>query len=262
MTSPIINPPIINPMDLTGRNVLVTGASSGIGRETSILLSQLGATITLSGRNQEQLDHTRGQLHGQGHQTAPFEMTRLEEIPAWIKDLAAAHGPFHGVVHSSGIHKAIPVRLLGPAAIDEIMRINVYSAAMLARGFRQKGCRAEGIGSIVFLASVAGIVGEAGVAAYSASKAALLGLTRSLAIELAPEKIRVNTIAPGFVQSEMGDRLKQGLTPDQFSVIERKHPLGIGHVRDVANGIAFLLADSSRWITGTTLVIDGGYTAH
>jgi NAD(P)-dependent dehydrogenase (short-subunit alcohol dehydrogenase family) len=254
--------PGTNPMDLSGRQFLVTGASSGIGRETSILLSRLGATVVLSGRNREQLEHTARQLHRQCHHTAPFEMTDLEQIPAWIKTLAAAHGPFDGVVHSAGIQKTIPVRMLGPAMLDEIMRVNVSSAAMLARGFRQKGCRTPGTGSIVFLSSVHGIAGEAGVAAYSASKAALLGLTRSLAMELAPEGIRVNAIAPGFVQTEMVDRLKQALTAEQFSVIEKKHPLGIGNVRDVANGIAFLLADTGRWITGTTLVIDGGYTAH
>ena len=254
--------PMLNPMDLSGRSILVTGASSGIGRETAILLSQLGAKVVLGGRNQEQLEITLRQLHGEGHHTAPFDMTDLEQIPAWVKTLAAAHGPFHGAVHSAGIHKALPLRMAGAAGLDEIMRVNFHSAVLLARGFRQKGCRVPDSASIVFIASVAGLVGEPGVSAYSASKAALIGLTRSLAMELAPEKIRVNAVAPGFVQSEMGERLKQSLTPDQINAIEQKHPLGIGQVRDVANGIAFLLADSARWITGTTLVIDGGYTAH
>ncbi len=251
----------MNPLDLTGRRILVTGGSSGIGRETAILLSQLGAQLIVSGRNPAELECTAAQLDGARHSVSPFDIADLDGIAAWIKSLAASHGPFDGAVHSAGIHKAAPVRVLKASALDEIMRINVESAAMIARALCRKDCRAASL-SIVFLSSVAGMVGESGVSAYSASKAALIGLTRSLAVELAPERIRVNAVAPGFVESEMGDRLKKSLTPEQFSAIERKHPLGLGKPRNVANGIAFLLADTSRWITGTTLVIDGGFTAH
>ncbi len=251
----------MNPMDLTGRRILVTGASSGIGRETAILLSGLGAKVTLAGRDEARLAQTAALLAGEGHTVAAFDLAQLDAIPAWVRALAASGGAFHGVIHSAGIHKASPLKVLSPALLDEVMRVNVHSAAMLAKGFRQKGCRAEE-GSIVLLASVAGIAGEPGISAYSASKAALIGLARSLAVELAPERIRVNSIAPGFVQSEMSDRLREFLSDDQFAAIERNHPLGIGTVRDVANGAAFLLSSASRWITGTNLVIDGGYTAH
>ena len=253
---------MINPMDLTGRRILVTGASSGIGREAAILLSRLGAGVIVSGRDAVRLERTFEQLEGSGHHMAVFDIAHLDQIPGWIKSLATTHGVLNGVAHSAGIHNAIPLRVLGPPALDEMMRVNVHSAAMIARGFRQKGCRAPESGSIVFLASVAGMVGEPGISAYSASKSALIGLARSLAMELAPENIRVNCVAPGFVQSEMAERLKQVLTPEQFSAVEKNHPIGIGTVRDVANGIAFLLGDCSRWITGTSLVIDGGYTAH
>jgi len=251
-----------NPMDLTGLRILVTGASSGIGRETAILLSQLGASLTISARDEVRLNQTRSEMSGDYHHIASFDVRELDAIPAWIKALAAAQGPFHGLVHSAGIHRAAPLRALNATALDELMRVNVHSAAMLAKGFRQKGCRNPDIGSIVLLASVAGLAGEPGISAYSASKAAVFGLTRCLAVELAPEGIRVNAVAPGFVRSEMGDRLKEMLTAEQFAAIERNHPLGLGTVRDVANGIAFLLSPASRWITGTTLVIDGGYTAH
>ncbi len=251
-----------NPMDLTGRRILVTGASSGIGRETAILLSELGAAVIVSGRDPERLNHTVTQLAGPGHHAAPFNLDDLESIPGWVRDLTADHGPLDGLVHSAGLHSAAPLRTIGPAAMDKLMRVNVYAAAMLARGFRQKGSRTQAPGSIVFVGSVAGIVGEPGISAYSASKAALMGMARSLAIELAPERIRVNVAVPGFVESEMSDRLKQSLTPEQFQVIEKNHPMGVGNVRDVAGGIAFLLGDAARWITGTSLLIDGGYTAH
>jgi NAD(P)-dependent dehydrogenase (short-subunit alcohol dehydrogenase family) len=250
----------INPLDLTGRRVLVTGASSGIGRETAILLSRLGASLTVAGRDENRLADTVARLEGEGHSAASFDISRLDAIPAWVKQLAAG-GPFDGLVHSAGIHQAAPLRVLNPAAMEDVMRTNVLSAAFLAKGFRQKGCRADAA-SIVLLSSVAGLAGEPGIAAYSASKAAIAGLARSLAVELAPERIRVNAIAPGFVRSEMGDRLKEFLTPEQFEAIERNHPLGTGTPGDVANGAAFLISDAARWITGTTLVMDGGYTAH
>lgn len=252
---------MVNPLALTGRRILVTGASSGIGRATAVLLSALGARIVMSGRNAAALESTLAQLEGTGHCLSTFDIADLNEIQAWIKSLSASHGPFDGAVHSAGIHKTAPLRVLKASALDEIMRVNVESAAMVARALCQKDCRGETM-SIVFLSSVAGMVGEPGVSAYSASKAALVGLTRSLAVELAPERIRINAVAPGFVESEMGDRLKKSLTPEQFSAIEKKHPLGLGKPRDIANAIAFLLADTARWITGTTLVIDGGFTAH
>jgi len=250
-----------NPMDLSGRHILVTGASSGIGRQTSILISKLGAKVTISGRNQEQLDNTIALLEGTGHRSAAFDLNNVSRIPTWIREQAAIGGMFHGAVHVAGLRQTIPLRVLELDSIDEMMRVNFSSGVMLARGFRQKGCRAPGEGSLVFLGSIAGLVGDVGITAYAASKAALLGLTRSLAVELAAEGIRVNAVAPGIVASEMWQRQKAGLTPEQVENIQRKYPIGIGTVEDVANGIAFLLADTSRWITGTTLVMDGGFTA-
>lgn len=114
----------------------------------------------------------------------------------------------------------------------------------------------------MFLSSVCAIAGAPGLSAYAASKSALIGLTKTLALELAPSRIRVNSVLPGFVRTEMTDRLGESLTNDQLEGIVARHPLGVGLPRDVANGIAYLLADTGRWVTGTSLVIDGGYTAH
>jgi NAD(P)-dependent dehydrogenase (short-subunit alcohol dehydrogenase family) len=252
---------MVNPMDMTGRTVLVTGASSGIGRATAVLLSRVGARLVLVGRNAERLAQTHGQLEGYGHRIEQMDLSAVDGLPGWLKALAAASGPLHGLVHCAGVHKLRPLRGLKAQTIDEVMRINVGAAISLAGGFCQKGVGAPG-GSIVFLSSVAGLVGQAGTAAYAASKGAIIALTKALAVELAREGIRVNCVAPGVVKTEMGQGLLGALTPAQSTALEAMHLLGFGGARDVAHAVAFLLADTARWITGTALVVDGGYTAH
>jgi NAD(P)-dependent dehydrogenase (short-subunit alcohol dehydrogenase family) len=250
----------INPIDLSGRSILVTGASSGIGRETGVLLSQLGARVILAGRNKDRLDRTQAILDGSGHHVEQFDLADLDAIPAWVKDLASRYDALHGVVHSAGIYGVYPLRTLTAPQIEETLRLNLNAAILLAKGFRQKGCHAER-GAIVFLSSVAGLRGHAGLSAYTASKSALIGVTKSLAIELARDGIRVNNVAPGLVETEMASQFEEQTLAGR-TAIETEYPLGIGKPRDVANGIAFLLSDAARWITGATLVIDGGFTAH
>ncbi len=249
------------PLDLEGRAVLVTGASSGIGRETAILLSSLNARLVLAGRDRERLDATLAGLAGSGHRTERFDLAALDEIGPWLKQLCAGTGPLHGLVHCAGVHGVAPLQAQSAKGLEEILRINVSSALLLAKAFRQRGCCARD-SSIVFMSSAAGLAGAPATSAYSASKAAVCGLTRSLAVELARERIRVNCIAAGFVMTEMTAPIRQALSEDQFRAIEQMHPLGLGSARDVANSIAFLIADTGRWITGSTLVVDGGYTAH
>jgi NAD(P)-dependent dehydrogenase (short-subunit alcohol dehydrogenase family) len=252
---------MINPMELENRIILVTGASSGIGRETAILLSQLGARLILVGRNAVQLEKTLALLEGTAHQVHAFDLSALDDIPRWMKEIIGESGPLHGLVHSAGMQFTRPLRITTVETMEDLMRVNVTAALFLAKAFRQKGVSTTG-SSMVFLSSVMGIVGQAGQAAYSASKGALVTLTKSLALELSREDIRVNCVAPAVVRTEMTERMLQSLTPEQVTQIEAMHPLGIGNPRDVANAIAFLLADTGRWITGTTLVVDGGYTAH
>ena len=141
------------------------------------------------------------------------------------------------------------------------MQTNWSAAWLLAKGFRQAGVYATP-GSVVFVSSVVGMVGQPGLSAYASSKGALLALTKSLAMELVSEGIRVNSVVPGYVQTEMAQNLEKILTADQVEAIRRMHPLGFGTAEDVAHAIAFLLAVTGRWITGTALVVDGGYTAH
>lgn len=199
-------------------------------------------------------------LKGQGHQREPFDLSLADEIPAWLKRISEKWGSIDGVVHAAGLGVTMPIKSWSSAHSDDILRINVTACLALARGFRQKSVHRTG-GSMVFFSSVAGLVGVIGSAAYSASKGAVIALTRSLALELVRDGIRVNCVAPGMVQTEMVEEVQRLLTPEQMQGIAAMHPLGIGRARDVSNAVAFLLADTSRWITGTTLVVDGGYTA-
>jgi NAD(P)-dependent dehydrogenase (short-subunit alcohol dehydrogenase family) len=245
---------------MDGRRVLVTGASSGIGRATAVLLSELGASVVLVGRNEERLAETASQLKGSGHQLASFDLAETDAIPAWVKKLTEQGGSLDGLAHCAGLQLTYPLRATTWNHVEELMRLNVGAALALARGLRQKGAN-TGSGSVVLLSSAAGLVGEPARAAYSASKAAVVGLSRSLAVELARENIRVNCVAPGVVETPMWEETKRSLTPEQAEEIAKKHPLGVGQPRDVASAIAFLLSDAGRWITGTTLVVDGGFIA-
>jgi NAD(P)-dependent dehydrogenase (short-subunit alcohol dehydrogenase family) len=250
----------VNPLAMKGRNILVTGASSGIGRETAILLSELGANVVIAGRNRGRLEGTRDRMQGSTHRIEAFDLTAADAIPGWIKQIALETGPLSGLVHSAGIQKTIPLRVISAASIEEVTRINVTSAIMLVSAFRQRGCAVPG-GSVVLISSVAGLVGQPAIGAYSASKAALIGFTRSAAMELVHQGLRVNCVAPGYVDTEMAAGLREKLTAEQFETLAQMHPLGVGKPLDVAHAIAFLLADTGRWITGTTLIVDGGYTA-
>ena len=240
--------------------MLVTGASSGIGRETAVLLSSLKATLVITGRNQQRLEETLGMLSGTGHRAEVCDLSQAESIPNWLRNLAAEVGPFKGLVHAAGKQITTPIRFASHPAAADLLNTNLHSAIMLMRGFTQKACHTPE-SAVVFISSVTGLVGRSGISVYSASKAALIGLARSLAVELAPEGIRVNCVAPGFVRTEMLAELEQVLLPGQLEALEKQHPLGFGSPRDVANAVAFLLSDMARWITGTALVIDGGYSA-
>lgn len=250
-----------HPLDLTGRAILITGASSGIGRQTAIQLAELGARLVLVGRSADRLQETAARLAGEGHRIEPRDLGQVDEIPAWLKAVCQETGPLNGLVHSAGVHLMKPLRFMSPREFADVMTVNVTAAAALLKGFRQKGVRGTPA-SAVLISSVMGTVGQAGVTAYCASKGAVCSLTRSSALELADEEIRVNCVAPGWVQTEMADRAASTLTDEQLKEIRRMHPLGLGDPADVANAVAFLVADAARWITGTTLIVDGGYTAH
>ena len=250
-----------NPMDLAGRTILVTGASSGLGRATAILVSRLGGRVLLVARNAERLAETHRLLEGDGHAVLAFDLNDTEKIPEMVAEQAAKMGPLAGVVHSAGVAVLKPLRMCRTADYESLYRINVVAAAQLLRGLTAKrGIVAPEGCSVVVVGSVMSILGSTGRASYAASKAAVLGLVRVAALELAREGIRVNAVLPGQFQSKMVDESGAQLLPEQMQAIAAKHPLGVGLAEDVANAVAFLLAGSARWITGSCLVVNGGYS--
>jgi NAD(P)-dependent dehydrogenase (short-subunit alcohol dehydrogenase family) len=248
------------PMSMTGRNVLVTGASSGIGRATAQLLADVGARVTLVARDRDRLEAARESLAGDGHSIESFDLLDADAIPAWIKGLAERGGPFHGLAHCAGIQSLTPLRVMSAAKLEEMYRANTVTGALLLRGFQQAGCY-ESPASVVFAASTAAILAVPANSAYGASKAALLSLARSFAIELAPKRIRINAVVPALVETEMVQRMRASMTQDLFQATVDRHPLGIGEPVDVANAIVFLLSDASKWITGNSIILDGGLSA-
>ncbi|MRT30642.1 SDR family NAD(P)-dependent oxidoreductase [Herbaspirillum sp. CAH-3] len=249
------------PFDLAGRRILVTGAAAGIGRATCQRVASMGAHVLAVDRDEAGLAALLGQLPGTGHASRMMDLRELEEIPAAMIACAEEGGRLAGVVHAAGISSVAPTRLLAPRHYRDVLAINTEAALALVRGFQNRKVCEESGGSVVLIASVMALVGSVGGTAYSMSKAALMGLARSAALEYAPRGIRINCVAPGFVKTQMYEKVAASWDAVQREQIERAHPLGLGDPDDVANSVAFLLADASRWITGSTLVCDGGYTA-
>jgi NAD(P)-dependent dehydrogenase (short-subunit alcohol dehydrogenase family) len=199
-------------------------------------------------------------MNGTDHVVEACDLSEVEAIDQWFRGTVDSVGPLYALVHSAGVQKTRPLQTVNLKITDEMMRINVHAGLALARNFARKGSHTDS-GAIVFVAGGVALTGQPGVAAYAASKGALVALTKSLAVELAKERIRVNCVCPGYVETEMLQKVRNTLTPEQFAALERMHPLGIGTPLDVAYAIAFLLADTGRWITGTAMIVDGGYTS-
>jgi NAD(P)-dependent dehydrogenase (short-subunit alcohol dehydrogenase family) len=185
----------------------------------------------------------------------------LASISKWMTQLADQWGSLYGVVHAAGLPCIVPLQILSTDKYRDVFAVNTEAALALGRSFQSRKVYAGANGSIVFIASVMAIVGSPAVVGYSMSKAALIGMARSMAVELAPKGIRVNCVAPGFVRTPMYDKVAKFWDQEQEARITALHPLGWGEPEDIANAIVFLLADTGRWITGAVLTVDGGYTA-
>ena len=244
-----------NPFSLQGKTILVTGASSGIGQTTAIECSKMGATLVITGRNQERLQETFDQLEGDGHQQLIAELTSQEEVNHLIASLPS----LNGVVLCAGIGITKPFQFCSRDNYDKIFDVNYFAPIELLRLLTKKKILNKN-SSVVFVSSVGGVRSfNPGNGVYGASKAALNSTMKFCAVELAPKKIRVNSVNPGMVHTKL---IKPGtLSEEQLQLDMQKYPLKrYGEPNDVAWGIIYLLSDASSWITGHSLVIDGGLT--
>ena len=243
-----------NPFSLRNKVILITGASSGIGEQTAISCSKMGAELIISGRNQINLDRTVAQLEGDGHRCIAGDLTSSEDLTK----IAKYAGKIDGVVHCAGVSGVSPIRMVSERFIRDVFAVNFDAAILLT----QKLLFSNSIrpkGSIVFMSSSAAHLGVRGVGIYSATKAALRATVRCLALEQSKHKIRANCLSPDLVETPLlgVDLPTDG--PNEWLEDQRKrHPLGLGEPEDVANAIIYLLSDASRWMTGQTIVMDGG----
>ncbi len=241
-----------NVFSLQGKSILVSGASSGIGRTIAVSLSRQGANVFITGRNEQRLMETSRKLDGAGHSTIIADLTRTYDLQK-ISDKVA---PLDGIVFCAGIIDYMIARNIDMTSLDDIMSVNFKSQIALYQKLHQNR-KLNKNASLVFISSVSAISAVPATLAYAASKAAINSSVRILAAELAKSKIRVNSISPGLIESPLlqNSVLEKESIETSFS----KYPLGPGKEEDVANAAVFLLSDASRWITGTTILVDGGY---
>ena len=241
---------------LKGKHVLVTGASSGIGRETCVQLGKSGAKVSLVARDEERLKKTLDLMEGEGHRIYSFDLNRTDEIDSLTARITEDGGALDGLVHCAGVGGNRPLKLVKPACVEELMRIHLYAFAELIRTISVKKRLNDG-GSLIGISSVASFHGEKTQGAYAAAKGAMNALVHSYAKELAVRRVRVNTIAFGMVKTEMHkDFIEAG--GNETEVLQNQY-LGLIPVSYAAEAICFMLSDSSKYMTGGALCYDGGY---
>lgn len=244
-----------NPFQLNNKTILITGASSGIGRATAIACAKMGAKLIITGRNTERLSGTFDALEGDGHRQIVYDFSDNGQLLQFVEQLPV----LDGIVHCAGYTQTLPFQFVNEKALTGIFQVNLFSSALLSQEL-VKAKKLIRNSSIVFISSISGVyVSVLGNSMYSATKGAINGLVKGMALDLAVRGIRVNSVLPGMIRSDI---LSDGVvTPEQLEEDAKKYPLKrYGEPEEVAHAVVYLLSDATRWITGSGLVIDGGYT--
>lgn len=246
-----------NPFSLSGKRILVTGATSGLGEAIAISCARMGAEMIVTGRDKDRLAlclNALCEISDLAHLSIPADLTFAEQRAELVTSLGHE---IDGLVHSAGVSQLCPVRMISVRHLCEVQAINVEAPVMLTQALLKRKQVNVG-GSILFISSIAAHIGVAGVSAYSGTKAALIAISRCLAMEVVKRRIRVNCLSPALIETSMQERIS--LIVGSMTCEDSNYPLGFGKPEDVANAAIFMLSDASRWITGTTLVMDGGLT--
>lgn len=244
-----------NPFSLEGKTILVTGASSGIGRATAIACSQMGAVVVVTGRNESRLQETLDALEGSGHQMIVADIANDDQIDYLVDQIPA----INGLVNNAGITETCPTQFIKREKLNRVMEVNTIAPILLTQRILKKKKLGKG-GSIVFTCSISGTcVCGGGNVLYSASKGAIHGFMKNAALDLAHKGIRVNDVCPGMIDTHILDA--GTISEEQLEIEAQRYPMKrFGKPEEVAYGIIYLLSDASSFVTGSSIVIDGGFT--
>jgi NAD(P)-dependent dehydrogenase (short-subunit alcohol dehydrogenase family) len=249
-----------NPFTLEGKNILITGASSGLGRQCAIRCSYSGANVIITGRDKLRLSKTEEELMPGNHRSFEADLSDFDSYPVILSEAVKEFGMIDGFIHSAGVEMTLPINMMKPKHYQSLFNINVIAAFELSRLLLKNKYLAPNA-SLVFIASVMSILGQPGKIGYCSSKGALISGVRAMSLELAPLRIRVNSILPAVCQTKMTEEMLENLTEEARERVLSMHPLGLGVPDDVALAAVYLLSNAAGWITGSGLVVDGGYSA-
>lgn len=244
----------MNIIDLTGKSIVITGAGSGIGRETAIVASKQGARVILLDLSLEGLQETYSMLDGEGHTIHQIDLSDNDSIAPLVKEIVDSYGRINGLVHCAGISSRKPLNVLTKDGFGKVMDVNFYSFVELVRQTCKKKSFVEG-GSVVVMSSISSIKGYKAKTEYCVSKAAIDSFVRCMALELADRRIRINSVMAAEVLTPLA--LKAREINAEVGASNFEAPLGPSEPYEVANLICFLLSDATKTISGTSVLIDG-----
>jgi len=242
-------------INLINHTILVTGASSGIGRQVAIDCAKAGARLIITGRDIEKLNETVSLLEGENHLSIVADLTDEKQLETIVNSI----DKINGLVHSAGIIYPLPVKFIRQKHIDEVMNIN-FNAPVKLTSLLLKNGKLDKKSSIVFISSVSTKHPYFGGALYVSSKSAIEAYAKTLALELANDKTRVNVVSPALVKTDIWKKTIEASGESNVEEYEKQYPLGFGEPEDVSNMITFFLSNDSRWITGQNIIMDGGLT--